>query len=59
MASARIQGVKMTLQLVDRAADVLKSTVAGLLGVIDIMEVCGLQLSVAIVMVLTLSRQPL
>jgi hypothetical protein len=43
LASAGFQGVKTTLQLVKRASDVfppLKSTVAGLLGVIDIVEVC-------------------
>ena len=43
LASAGFQGVKTTLRLVERATDVfppLKSTVAGLLGVIDIVEVC-------------------
>ena len=62
LASAGFQGVKTTLRLVERAADVfppLKSTVAGLLGVIDIVEVCYFQLSVVIVMVLTVPRQPL
>ena len=64
LASAGFQGVKTTLQLVERTADVfppLKSTVAGLLGVIDIVEVCNFQLSVVtvIVMVLTVPRQPL
>ena len=57
--STGFQGVKTTLQLVERAADAfppLKSTVAGLLGVIDIVEVCDLQLSVVIVMVLTVPR---
>ena len=42
LASAGFQGVKTTLRLVERAADVfppLKSTVGGLLGVIDIVEV--------------------
>ena len=42
LASTVFQGVKTTLQLVERAADALpplKSTVAGLLGVIDIVEV--------------------
>ena len=43
LASAGFQGVKMTLQLVERATDIflpLKLTVAGLLGVIDVVEVC-------------------
>ena len=43
LASAGFQGVKTTLRLIERATDVfppLKSTVAGLLGVIDIVEVC-------------------
>jgi hypothetical protein len=42
LASTVFQGVKTTLQLVERAADAfppLKSTVAGLLGIIDIVEV--------------------
>ena len=42
LASAGFQGVKTTLRLVERATDVfplIKSTAAGLLGVIDIMEV--------------------
>ena len=42
LASTGFQGVKTTLQLIERATDVfppLKSTVAGLLGVIDIVEV--------------------
>ena len=42
LASAGFQGVKTTLRLVERATDAfppLKSTVAGLLGVIDIVEV--------------------
>ena len=42
LASTIFQGVKTTLQLVEKAADAfppLKSTVSGLLGVIDIMEV--------------------
>ena len=62
LAIARFQGVKMTLRLVERATDVfptLKSTVASLLSVIDIMEVRDFQLNVVIVMVLTVSRQPL
>ena len=62
LASAGFQGVKTILQLVERAADAfppLKSTVAGLLGVIDIVEVCDFQLSVVIVMVLTVPRHPL
>ena len=62
LARAGFQGVKTTLQLVEKAADVfppLKSTVAGLLGVIDIVEVCDFQLSVVSVMKLTVSRQPL
>ena len=62
LASVGFQGVKTTLRLVERAADAfppLKSTVAGLLGVIDIVEVRDFQLSVVIVMVLTVPRQPL
>ena len=62
LTSAGFQGVKTTLRLVERATDAfppLKSTVAGLLGVIDIVEVCDFQLSVVIVMVLTIPRQPL
>jgi hypothetical protein len=42
LASTVFEGVKTTLQLFERATDVfppLKSTVAGLLGVIDIVEV--------------------
>ena len=49
LASAGFQGVKTTLRLVERATDVfppLKSTVAGLLGVIDIVEVRDFQPSV-------------
>ena len=54
----------MTLWLVKKATDVfppLKSTVAGLLDVIDIVpvEVWDLQLSVVIMMLLTIPRQPL
>ena len=48
---AELQGEKATLQLVERATDVfppLKSTVAGLLGVIDIMEVRDFQLILAL-----------
>ena len=52
LSSAGFQGVKTTLQLIERATDVfppLKSTVAGLLGVIDIVEVCDFpQLNVVI-----------
>ena len=63
LASAGFQGVKTTLRLVERATDTfppLKSTVAGLLGVIDIMEVRDFQLIIVIVMVLTVPpRQPL
>ena len=62
LASTVFQGVKTTLRLVERAADAfppLKSTVAGLLGVIDIAEVRDFQLSVVIVMVLTVPRQSL
>ena len=47
LASAGFQGVKTTLRIVERATDVfppLKSTVAGLLGVIDIVEVHDFQL---------------
>ena len=61
-ASTVFQGVKTTLRLVERAADAfppLKSTVAGLLGVIDIVEVCDFQLCVVIIMVLNVPRQPL
>jgi hypothetical protein len=62
LASAGFQGLKTTLRLVERATDVfppLKSTVAGLLGVIDIVEVRDFQRSVVIVMMLTISRQRL
>ena len=62
LVSIGFQGVKTTLRLVERATDAfppLKSTAAGLLGVIDILEVCDLQLSVVIVMMLTVPRQPL
>ena len=47
-ASAGFQDVKTTLHRVERVADVspLKSTVEGLLGIIDIMEVRDFQLSV-------------
>ena len=47
LASVGFQGVKTTLQLIERATDVfppLKSAVAGILGVIDIVEVCDFQL---------------
>jgi len=46
LAGAGFQGLKMTLRLVERASDVftpLKSAVAGLLGIIDIMEVRDIQ----------------
>ena len=62
LASAGFEGVKTTLRLVERATDVfppIKSTVGGLLGVIDLVEVCDFQLSVVFVMVLTVPRQPL
>ena len=62
LAHAGFQGVKTTLRLVERATDVfppLKSTVAGLLGVIDIVEVGNSKLSVVMVMVMTDPRQPL
>ena len=60
LASAGFQGIKTTLQLVERTAGgfpPLHSAVSGLLGVIDIVEVRDFQLKV--VMVLTVSRQPL
>jgi hypothetical protein len=47
LAGAGFQGLKTTLRLVERASDVftpLKSAVAGLLGVIDIVEVRDFQL---------------
>ena len=59
--SAGFQGVKRILELVESVADSfppLKSTVAGLLGVIDIMEVRDFQLIVVVVMMLTVTRQP-
>ena len=62
LASAAFQGVKTTLLLVERASDAfppLKSTIAGLLGVINIVEVRDFQCSVIIVTVLTAYRQPL
>ena len=43
LASTIFEGVKTTLQLVEKVADAfppLKTTVSGLLGVIDIVEVC-------------------
>ena len=46
LARAGFQGVKTTLRLIERATDVfpsLKSAVAGLLGVIDIVEVRSTQ----------------
>jgi hypothetical protein len=45
LASTVFQGVKPTLQLVEKVADAfppLKTTVSGLLGVIDIVEVRNL-----------------
>jgi hypothetical protein len=62
LASTIFQGAKATLQLVEKVADAfppLKTTVSGLLGVIDIVEVRDFQLSVVIVMVLTVPRQSL
>ena len=62
LANIGFQGLKTTLRLIERASDAfppLKSTVAGLLGVIDIVEVRGFQLSVVILEVLTFRRQPL
>ena len=68
MTSTGFQGIKTTLRLIERATDVfppLKSTVGGLLGVIDIVEVCHFQLNVVIgisdvdIMLLIVSRQPL
>ena len=43
LASVGFQGVKMTLQLIERASYILlplKSAVADIFGVVDIMEVC-------------------
>ena len=48
LALTGFQGVKTTLRFVERATDVfppLKSTAAGLLGIIDIVEVCIFQLN--------------
>ena len=62
LASTGFQGVKTTLRLVERASDVflpLKSTIAGLLGVIDIVEVRDFQLNFVIIMVLIVPRQRL
>ena len=62
LATTGFQGVKTTLRLVERATDVfppLKSVVAGLLDVIDILEVRDFHLSFVIVKVLTIPRQPL
>ena len=62
LASAVFQGAKTTLLLVERTAGglpPLKSAVSGLLGVIDIVEVRYFQLSVVIVIVMTVPRQPL
>ena len=60
LASAGFQGLKTALRVVESVSGVfppLKSAVAGLLGVIDIVEVRDFQLNV--VMVLTVPRQPL
>ena len=62
LASVGFEGVKTTLRLVERVASAfppLKLAVSGLLGVIDIVEVCDFRLSIAMVMVLTFLRQPL
>ena len=62
LASIGFQGVKTTLRLVERATDVfppLKSAAAGLLGVIDIVEVRNFGSSAVIIMMLTIFRQPL
>ena len=68
MTSTGFQGIKTTLRLIERVTDIfppLKSTVGGLLGVIDIVEVCHFQLNVVIgipdvdIMLLIVSRQPL
>ena len=62
LASVGFEGVKTTLRLVERVASAfppLKLAVSGLLGVIDIVEVCDFRLSIAMVMVLTVLRQPL
>ena len=64
LASTVFHGVKTTLQLAEKVADAfppLKSTVSGLLGVIDIVEVCDFQfrLCCVCVMVLTVHRPSL
>ena len=62
LASVGFEGVKTTLRLVERVASAfppLKLAVSGLLGVIDIVEVCDFRLSIAMVMVLTVPRKPL
>ena len=62
LATVGFQGLKTTLRLVATVAGIfppLQSTVAGLLGVIDIVEVRSFQLTVVIVIVLTVPRQPL
>jgi hypothetical protein len=61
LASTIFQGVKSTLQLVEKVADAfppLKLTVSGLLGVIDIVGVCDFYCR-EIVTVLTVQRQSL
>lgn len=58
LASAGLEDVKTTPRLVERATDILpplKSSVAGLLGVIYIMEVRDFQLNVVMVMVMVLT----
>ena len=62
LASVGFEGVKMTLRLIERVAGSfppLKLAVSSLLGVIDIVEVRDFQLSIVMVMVLTVLRQPL
>ena len=62
LVSVGFEGVKTTLRLVERVASAfppLKLAVSGLLGVIDIVEVCDFRLSIAMVKVLTVPRQPL
>ena len=59
LARDGFEGVKTTLRLVEKAACVfppLQSAVAGLLGVIDIVEVRSFQLNIVIVMVLTVPQ---
>ena len=62
LVSVGFEGVKTTLRLVERVAGAfppLKLAVSGLLGVIEIVEVCDFRLSIVMVMVLTVLRQPL